>query len=165
MDYKILEAFLEKKCNIFKNFDIVKKISHAFPLVVKIINQILRIENSHFLPDDVAQIFFALIRLKKEYDMKARSSAAPRIKPGKGFKEAEASVYPNLPVHTMDYSYAADKRKDEADDNSCNKEYNESPSITGGITHITCQHSITKGFTAMQKGESPVMIVDPILRF
>ena len=133
-------------------------------LILRSISQILECEKLQFLPDDVTQILHVLIKLKKEYDSKARSRAAPRINPGEDHTEAEAAVYPNLPVHTMDYRYAADNKRDETDDSSCNKEYNESPSITRGIIHISCKHSITKGFTAMQKGESPLMIVVPIIR-
>ena len=55
----------------------------------------------------------------------------------------------------------ADGLKDDGgdEDKGCNKDYNESSTISGGITHVTCQHSITKGFTAMRKGESPMMAV------
>ena len=45
----------------------------------------------------------------------------------------------------------------------CNKIYNEAATITGGITHLTCKHAIIKGFTAMKRGESVEMIVQPIV--
>ena len=44
-----------------------------------------------------------------------------------------------------------------------NKIYNEPATITGGITHITCQHGMVKGFTAMKRGESVDMIVYPCI--
>ena len=40
-------------------------------------------------------------------------------------------------IHTMDNKYHADKIKDKDDDGGCNKDYNESPTKTGGLTHIT----------------------------
>ena len=58
------------------------------------------------------------------------------MKPSNGFNEAAADVYPNLHVHTLDI-YEADGKGDETDGNSCIKEHNESPTITGGITYIT----------------------------
>ena len=164
VDYRILEAFLSKEYNIFEDFDTMNKITNAFPVIVKVIRKILESENTEFLPNDVSEIIFSLIELRKSYNETARSRAAPRVNPGPKFKEAEAAIFPNLPVHTMNNRYSADAKMDETDDISCNKEYNESPSITGGITHITCKHSITKGFTAMHRGESPLMIIDPLLR-
>ena len=44
---------------------------------------------------------------------------------------------------------------------ACNKDYNESSKFTGGITHLTCNHNIVKGFTAMKRGESVKQIVNP----
>ena len=64
MDYKILETFLAQKYDIFANFDIIKKISNAFPLMIRIISQILEFEKLQFLPDDVTQILHALKKLK-----------------------------------------------------------------------------------------------------
>ena len=75
-----------------------------------------------------------------------------------------AEVYPNNPVHTMDNKYHADKIKDKDEDGGCNKDYNESPTITGGLTHITCMHSINKGFTALHRGESPLLVLGQALR-
>ena len=120
--------------------------------MIRIISQILEYEKLQFLPEDVTKILHALIKFKKEYDSKARSRAAPRINSGEDHTEAEAAVYPNLHVHSMDYRYAADNKRDETDDSSCNKEYNESPIITGGITHISCKHSIYEGVYCNAKG-------------
>ena len=64
----------------------------------------------------------------------------------------------------MDNRYKADKEKYVNEDGGCNKDYNESPTITGGLTHITCIHNITKGFTALHRGESPLLILGPALR-
>ena len=76
----------------------------------------------------------------------------------KCFSEPLAEVYPNKPIHTMNIMYHADKIKDKDDDGGCHKDYNESPTITGGLTHITCMHSITKEFTALNRGESPLLV-------
>merc|ERR1712096_350938 len=65
----------------------------------------------------------------------------------------------------MEDNYSADSKKDKNEDpSSCDKIYNESPTITGGISHITCMHNITKGFTAMSRGESPQMFTSVLLR-
>ena len=71
-----------------------------------------------------------------------------------------AEVYPNKPIHTMDNKYNADKIKDT--DEGCNKDYNESPSITGGLTHITYMHSINKGFTKVQAGKYVFLILETL---
>ena len=90
----------------------------------------------------------------------ARRNTVPRIKPNSYFTEPIAEVYPNNPVHTMENVYRADKEKD----GGCNKDYNECPTITGGLTHITCMHNITKGFTALHRGESPLLVLGPAMR-
>ena len=60
--------------------------------------------------------------------------------------------------------YVADSKADtSAGKDDCNKIYNESATITGGIIHITCQHGRVKGFTAMKRGESVGMIVHPCI--
>ena len=137
---------------MFADYETVKKLTHAFPFMIKIIQQILNFETERFLPRDVNYVLTALIDLRKDYDKKARSKSAPHVKPRKSFRQAKAAVYPHFPVHSLDYRYAADSNNDETNDIFSNKEFSESPSITVGITHITFQHSMPKGFTALQKG-------------
>ena len=73
-------------------------------------------------------------------------------------------MYPGYPLHTLKNIYVADTKADSsAGKDDCNKIYNESATITGGITHITCQHGLVKGFTAMKRGESVDMIVHPCI--
>ena len=50
------------------------------------------------------------------------------------------------------------------EDKKCEKAYNSRPTITGGLTHMSCNHGIVKGFTALQRGESPLLVVGPALR-
>jgi hypothetical protein len=83
-------------------------------------------EGTAYLPDNATSII---------------KNAVPRKKPIKGFSEPLVEVYPNNPIHTMDNKYPADKIKDK--------------DVTGGLTHITCINSITKGFNALHRGESP----------
>ena len=73
----------------------------------------------------------------------------------------EAQVYPFYPAHTLNNVYTADSKKDKSEEEACNKDYNESSKFTGGITHLTCNHNIVKGFTAMKRGESVKQIVNP----
>ena len=96
-----------------------------------------------------------------EYEKLARDLAVPRSKPKK--PEPESQVYPFYPLHTVNNKYQADSAKDKSEDDQCNKDYNESSTFTGGITHITCNHSIVKGFTAMKRGESVKMIINPCI--
>ena len=64
----------------------------------------------------------------------------------------------------MENSYKADMYKDKTEDKKCDKSYSSKATITGGITHISCSHNIVKGFTALQRGESPLQVLGPALR-
>ena len=48
LDYKILAAFLEEKCNIFNEYDALEKVTNAFPIIIKIIKMILDYEQKPF---------------------------------------------------------------------------------------------------------------------
>ena len=136
--------------------------TEAFPIIVKIIVTITKEEEK--LHKDIAKVLLAMIELRCDYNNLAKERAMPRKKPNKSHKEPEAEVFPNNPTHTMEYEYDADFAKDKYEDDGCTKDYNESSTISGGITHITCMHSICKGFTAMKRGESPMMAVVPCVR-
>ena len=65
----------------------------------------------------------------------------------------------------MDNDYKADLKKDKDDDDiECNKQFESSSSISGGIGTVTCQHKITKGFRIIERGESPQLFLHSILR-
>ena len=99
------------------------------------------------------------------FDKRSRKVAAPRNKPKPGFVEPIADFFPNYPIHTMENIYKADSKPDpseEADD--CEKNFSETTSISGGIGTLTCKHKITKGFRAIKKGESRVIVLHSILR-
>ena len=163
LDYDILHSFLNKKINIFSNYTLAKKMLCSFPIVYKIIKQILSSEKLKFLPTDVNDLMKKLVAKRKVYDQLAVDRAAPRVPLPDGYSGPAAEVYPNYPLHTMENHYTADKQTDEGEDGNCNKYYNESPCFTGGITFIMCNHGIVKGFTCMQCGESPLMIINPLL--
>ena len=159
LDYKILQAYLDEKHDIFAHYELANKVTNAFPLVIKLIRKICTHEKSTFLPVQVANIVLAFLELKEAYNKKARECAVPRMQPSQ--KSPEAEVYPLYAAHTVNNVYEADKKPDKSEEDGCNKDYNESSSFTGGITHITCNNSVVKGFTAMKRGESVKMIVNP----
>ena len=65
----------------------------------------------------------------------------------------------------MDIDYKTDLKKDKDDDDiECNKQFESSSSISGGIGTVTCQHKITKGFRIIERGESPQLFLHSILR-
>ena len=130
---------------------------------MKIMRTIVQ-EDQLFLPEEVKELLSAMVSLRFKFNDLARRNAVPRIKPNSDFTELIAEVYPNNPVHTMENVYRADKEKDSNEDGGCNKDYNECPTITGGLTHITCMHNITKGFTALHRGESPLLVLGPAMR-
>ena len=55
-------------------------------------------------------------------------------------------------------------KKDVEEDEHCNKTFESSSTISGGIITVTCGHKITKGFRLIEKGESPQLFLHSILR-
>ena len=162
VEYKLLEMFLAQEFDMFSEYKTTKVITNAFPIITKISQNILTYERTKFLPEDVANIFECMLHLKNKYNDLARERTVPRKKP-EG-KPAESQVYPFYPVHTVKNTFLADSKVDKSDEKeNCNKIYNEAATMTGGITHLTCKHGVVKGFTAMKRGESVEMIVQPIV--
>ena len=159
LDYKVLDAFLHRKIDLFRDHDAILKLTNAFPIVMKMIRNILAFEKSRFLPSDVSKIFLALIALKLRYMKMAKEVAVKRVKPHQDFQPAAAHIYPALPVHTMQNHFAADKHsKDE--DETCKKDFNQTPSMTGGFVHMTCQHGITKvSYYTLNNANSAVFVL------
>ena len=156
---RTFEAYLTKDNHCFDSFEGAKSLTESFPLPVRMIQQIHKEEGC--VPSDVGMIFQEMINLKRAYSTLVQERAVPRIQPTPEHKEPVSEVWPGWPLHTLEYEYEVDKRRnddeDDEDEKGCNKYYNECSTISGGITHVTCCHQITKGFTAMRKGESPLM--------
>jgi hypothetical protein len=148
-DLELLKIHLAREENIFESLKLAKQVTEAFPVVAKIITQISKKENTSFPPIDVTKIIAEMVNLKMMYNTKMRKTAQPRKKPAENHKSAKAEVYPNLPIQTMKTKFAADKKSDKGEEKApCGKYFNESPSISGGFTHITCKHGICKGDAA-----------------
>ena len=105
-----------------------------------------------------------MISLRQSFNETAEERAVKRTKPKIGYKPCPAEVYPNNKEHTMENEYYADTKKDKTEDSQCEKAYNYKSDITGGVTHLSCNHGIVKGFTALQRGESPLQVLAPALR-
>ena len=56
LDYKVLDAFLHRKIDLFRDHDAILKLTNAFPIVMKMIRNILAFEKSRFLPSDVSKM-------------------------------------------------------------------------------------------------------------
>ena len=100
-----------------------------------------------------------MVRLRHSFDKLSRSVAAPRKVPHKDFVPPLADVFRDYNIHTMDNNYKADSKKDKDDNDDCNKHFESSTYISGGIGTVTCQHKILKGFRIIEKGESPQMFL------
>ena len=106
---------MNQTADIFSNYLATKKLTEAFPLIVKIIKQILEYEEEkNFLPEDVTLILHAMLDLKSSYTKLARERAVPRKQPAT--KGPDAQVYPFYPVHSVKNNYAADYKPDKTDD-------------------------------------------------
>ena len=94
----------------------------------------------------------------------SKSVAGKKKAPQDSFKPPAADFFPSYPIHTLDSEYKADINKDEEEDNKCNKAFESSSTISGGLGTITCGHKITKGFRLIRKGESPLLFLHILLR-
>ena len=164
LDLKLICLLLDKKKDIYTDFNIKTRIQNGFPLINKIILQILKVEQSSFLPLDVANIFKQLVKFRKDSLKLARQRAVARVAPGPDFKAAQADIYPADPVHTLKNVYEADNKPEKNQDKSCQKIYPETATMTGGLTTVVCMHSVVRGFTVYKDGESAYRITDPVLR-
>ena len=131
---------------------------------MNIINDIREAEGAQFMPSDVSLLFKEMIRLEHDFDRLSQKVAAPRQPPHERFVPPRADVFPDYPIHTMDNKYKADQVKDKNDEGDCNKLFQSSSFITGGIGTVTCNHKITKGFRIIEKEESPQIFLHSILR-
>ena len=167
-DYKGLEKYLNDEIDIFKSSELIANFYDCFPVLAKSFKSILDLENKenndNKLPKDVVTIVKLMVQLRYDFNDLARKLAPPRITPSSGWESPSAEVYPGYPTHTMENQYFADQSKDKDEDKNCEKNYYESPHITGGISHVTCKHGIVKGFTCMASGESPQMFLNVLLR-
>ena len=98
------------------------------------------------------------------FDKLSKSVAAKKKLPMDSFKSPVADFFPYYPIHTLDSTYKADLKKDAEEDDHCNKAFESSSTISGGLGTITCGHKITKGFRLIQKGESPQLFLHSLLR-
>ena len=162
--YLFLLNFLDKKDDIFEDYEKTHLVTQEFPVIVTAIISILATEaNSNFLPDCVSTLIKSLVEYREEFDVLAKevdgsdpddAKVAPPV----------AECYPSLPLHAGPENFFADKKKDKGESKNCTKNYPEACGITGGLGHLTCQHRITKGFTAMKNGESPAMFAKPLFK-
>ena len=167
--YKELMDYLNNKIDIFSSADILEKFINNFPVILDCIRNILETErrtnkNQSFLPPDVSAIIKNMIYLRFEFDKQSRRVAQPRSSPNPGFVEPLADFFPCYNIHTMENIYKADKKSDSPESDECDKHFNATSSISGGIGTLSCNHKITKGFRAIRKGESPVIFCHSILR-
>ena len=158
-DTKLLSSFLNQDCDIFSgDFKKIKQLTNAFPYLTRLISELLSFHSTKFLPNHLTAFMFSLLNLREEFDIKAEKRAVKRTKPKAGFESSAVEIYPNLPEHTIENEYVADMERDQTENTSCSKAYNSKVDITGGLTHISCEHNIVKGYTALYKGESALQV-------
>ena len=163
-DTTLFLSFLTGECDIFSDIEKVKKLTYAFPYVARMVSDMLTFHSSSFLPSHLAKFMLSLLKFRDVFDQKAEKRALKRTKPKANHKSALVEVFPNNPEHTVENTYAADLQEDKTEDRSCSKAYNSKFDITGGLTHISCEHNVVKGFTALFKGESALKVLGPVVR-
>ena len=90
------------------------------------------------------------------------------VKP-KIFNEEEPpnDCFPGLPIHSKNKNYVEDnttRKKEEATDDDCNKDYPKAPKMTPGLAHIFWQHKVCKGFVTMTTAENPQIFTKILTR-
>ena len=111
-------------------------------------------ESLIFLPNSVSNLLQAMVEFKLDFDEKAKAVDGDEP-PEATQKDAKADVYPSLPAHTGEELFYADNNRDPEEYRNCNKSYPEAGGITGGLSHVTCMHGITKGKPIFLWGTNP----------
>ena len=148
----------------------IEKMINNFPVIIECIKNVLAsentkaVKNSPFLPTDVSTVFRNMVKLRFKFDKMSRQVAAPRVTPAHGFEPPKADYFPGYPIHTMENHYAAEEKYEPIESDNCEKQFNSTSSISGGIGTVSCNHKITKGFRAIRKGESPIIFCHSLLR-
>ena len=168
--YKTFLDYLNNKSDIFSSPTQIEKMINSFPVIIECIRNVLAAENSKalknspFLPTDVSTVLRNMVKLRFKFDKMSRQVAAPRVTPAPGFEPPKADFFPNYPIHTMENNYAAEENPEPIGSDNCEKQFNSTSSISGGIGTVSCGHKITKGFRAIRKGESPIIFCHSLLR-
>ena len=173
--YELFMNYLNNKDDIFSSPTSLEVFMNSFPVLMDCMKEILQTEilyaegtipqkRTIFLPHDVSDILKNLIKLRFSFDKLSRKLAVPRTTPSSDFKPPLADFFPAYPVHTMENIYKADSRIDNAGKEECDKNFDSASSISGGIGTVSCNHKITKGFRAIQKGESPLLFCHSLFR-
>ena len=97
------------------------RLTKSFPIVTKIIRQILNKDKNDYLSDTVCNILISMIHLREDFNQISRERAVKRTKPTIDYQHCMAECYPNNPVHTMENQYEADVSKDKTEDSPCTK--------------------------------------------
>ena len=173
--YELFMSYLNNEYDIFSTPSSLEVFMNCFPVVVDCMKEILQAEVLHaettltlkrtiFLPHDVSDILKNLIKLRFNFDKLSRKVAIPRTSPNSEFEPPLADFFPAYPVHTMENVYKADSKVDNTAKEDCDKNFDSVSTISGGIGTVSCNHKVTKGFRAIQKGESPLVFCHSLFR-
>ena len=173
--YELFMSYLNNKFDIFSTPSSLEVFTNRFPVLVDCMKEILQTEVLHaetsvtlkrniFLPHDVSDILKNLIKLRFDFDKLSRKVAVPRTSPNSEFEPPLADFFPAYPIHTMENIYKADSKVDNAEKADCDKNFDSASTISGGIGTVSCNHKVTKGFRAIQKGESPLLFCNSLFR-
>ena len=158
------------KIDLFGSPSTLEIFVNKFPIIIECIKNILdaenrkKLQNLSCLPTDVSAIIKNMIQLRFSFDKLSHEVAVPRISPKSDFVPPLADVFPSYPIRTKENIYKADKKPDESETDECEKDFQSSNSMSGGIGTVSCNHKITKGFRAIRKGESPQIFCHSLLR-
>ena len=168
--YSTFMDYLNNKMDLFDSPSTLEIFINKFPVIIDCIKNILEAENTKklqnlsCLPTDVSAILRNMIRLRFNFDKLSQKVAVPRISPKSDFVPPLADVFPSYPIHTKENIYKADKKPETSETDECEKDFQSSNSMSGGIGTVSCNHKITKGFRAIRKGGSPVIFCHSLLR-
>ena len=161
--FMLLKDYLNEEDDIFSKLEETKLMFEEFPVISLWIERIKKFTNKKFLPKQASELILSILKFNDDFLIRAHDIDLED--PGPNIQgEVRAEIYPGLPQHTANEKFHADKYKDKGEIKSCTKIYPEASGITGGLGHLTCQHGITKGYTAMKNGESPALFAKTIFK-
>ena len=153
---EILFQFCERNLNLRApgQENHVLKLKKDLPVVWHHISQILQIERSTFLPNDLRQIFTRLIQLRRNifrqsaqrFDRDYKRWPAPN-------KEHPLMFYPNWPIFRYPKKYNISNSIDE---DLCKKRFKTHKDFSAGFLSVGCycHKNITHGFECLLNKES-----------
>jgi hypothetical protein len=152
----ILAEFCHKTLNIRRvsNIEKQKIVTEELPALWPNLLEILNLEKTDFLPDDVSSIVFKLIQIRNDTFLKAAvRSPDDYVDWESPNKEHPTQYYPNWPIFRYPKKYVV---RNITDCDFCTKNFNDHMDFSYGVFSVgcACKLNVTYGYELMLCRES-----------